>query len=59
MAAAPALAQRHADLVYLQQAKQKAQTTAAAKSRQEQAQNAPAPNGTTKPAAGQTSGSGK
>ncbi len=57
VAAAPALAQRHADLVYLQQAKLKAQTTAAAKGKQQQAQTAPAQTG--KPAAGQTAGSGK
>lgn len=51
LAATPALAQRHADLVYLQQAKAKAQATAAAKAKQEQAQKAPA-----KPATAQSSG---
>ncbi len=53
--ATPVLAQRHADIVYLQQAKAKAaqaKAMAAAKAKQEQAQQTPA-----KPAAAQaTSG---
>jgi hypothetical protein len=57
LGATPALAQRHADLVYLQQAKAKAQaTTAAAKGKQEQAQQTPAPQSPAKPAPTQTSG---
>jgi hypothetical protein len=57
LAATPALAQRHADLVYLQQAKAKAQaTTAAAKAKQEQAQQTPAQQTPGKPAPTQTSG---